>query len=156
MRNIPKEYPTELNDEDLLNLIREYSKEATDAGRSTGYSVGPSYYKEMVDIGQSEINNRIQKNLFTQIEKLTTEISLLKEDNKVSSKRNFWLSIITIALAIITVFLGFLTITDSKNSQGSDTTWKNNQTELLKKNNSELQNIKIEIIKSNLIKKSKI
>ncbi|MGI4750320.1 MAG: hypothetical protein ACRYFB_06780 [Janthinobacterium lividum] len=151
MRNtIPKEYPTELNNEDLLNLIKEYSKEATDAGRSTGYSVGPSYYKEMVDIGQSEINNRIQKNLFTQIEKLTTEIGLLKEDNKASSKTNLRLSIITIVLAILTVCLSFLTITDSNTSQNSETVWRKSLIELFNKNNSELQNIKLEITNSRI------
>ena len=65
MPTIPKEYPTELTDEELVKLITKYSTAATIAGRPTNYSVGPSYWKEMVDLGQSELSNRVQKKLVT-------------------------------------------------------------------------------------------
>jgi hypothetical protein len=69
-------------------LIKQYSKNATLAGRSEQYVTGPSYWKQMVELGQIEISNRIQNNLFSEIGKLTNEIKLLKEDNRTSGRIN--------------------------------------------------------------------
>ena len=107
MPTIPKEYPIKLNDEELLQLITEYSIEATVAGRPSNYSAGPSYWKEMVDLGQSELNNRVQKNLLHEIGNLKNEIKLLKEDNEKSGRLNKRLNYITIGLALITGIVGY-------------------------------------------------
>ena len=110
MPTIPKEYPTELTDEELIKLITEYSVAATIAGRPSNYSVGPSYWKEMVDLGQSELSNRVQKNLLLEIGNLKTEIRFLKEDNEKSGRINKRLNYITIALAIITGIVGYMSL----------------------------------------------
>lgn len=110
MPQIPKEYPTELSDVELMKLITEYSIAATVAGRPSNYSVGPSYWKEMVDLGQSEISNRVQKNLLLEIGNLKNEISLLKEDNEKSGRINKRLNYITIGLAIITGIVGYMSL----------------------------------------------
>lgn len=145
---IPEEYPSQLSNEELLELIKKYSKQATIAGRSEQYVTGPSYWKEMVELGQLEISNRIQNNLFSEIGKLTTEIKLLKEDNKKSGRINFALSILTIILAIITGYLGYITLDYSKSSGVTDAKWKSDQIELLKKNNSGLESIKNALMNS--------
>lgn len=110
MPQIPKEYPTELSDEELMNLITEYSIAATVAGRPSNYSVGPSYWKEMVDLGQNELSNRVQKNLLVEIGNLKNEIRLLKEDNEKSGRTNKRLNYITIGLAIITGIVGYMSL----------------------------------------------
>lgn len=110
MPTIPKEYPTELPDEELVKLITEYSTAATTAGRPSNYSVGPSYWKEMVDLGQSELSNRVQKNLLLEIGNLKDEIRLLKEDNEKSGRINKRLNYITIVLAIITGIVGYMSL----------------------------------------------
>lgn len=110
MPTIPKEYPTELTDEELVKLIVEYSIAATIAGRPSNYSVGPSYWKEMVDLGQSELSNRVQKNLLLEIRNLKNEIRLLKEDNEKSGSINKRLNYITIGLAIITGIVGYMSL----------------------------------------------
>lgn len=109
MPTIPKEYPSELTDDELIKRIAEYSIAATVAGRpSSNYGVGPSYWKEMVDLGQSELSNRVQKNLLIEIKNLKDEIKLLKEDNEKSGRINKRLNYITIGLAIITGIVGYL------------------------------------------------
>ena len=110
MPTIPKEYPTALTDEELVKLISEYSIAATIAGRPSNYSVGPSYWKEMVDLGQSELSNRVQKNLLIEICNLKNEIGLLKEDNKKSGRINKRLNYITIGLAVITGIVGYMSL----------------------------------------------
>ncbi len=110
MPTIPKEYPSGLRDEELIRLIEEYSIEATTAGRPSNYVVGPSYWKEMVDIGQNELSTRVQKNLLIEISNLKNEIKLLKEDNEKSGIINKRLNFITIGLAIITGIIGYLSL----------------------------------------------
>jgi hypothetical protein len=110
MPTIPKEYPSELTDDELVKLITEYSIAATVAGRPSNYSVGPSYWKEMVDLGQSELSNRVQKNLLLEIRNLKDEIKLLKEDTEKSGRINKRLNYITIGLAIITGIVGYMSL----------------------------------------------
>jgi hypothetical protein len=110
MPTIPEEYPVELTDEELVKLITEYSIAATVAGRPSNYSVGPSYWKEMVDLGQSELSNRVQKNLLLEIGNLKNEIRLLKEDNEKSGRINKRLNYITIGLAVITGIVGYMSL----------------------------------------------
>jgi len=142
MKNeIPEDYPGQLSNEDLLELIKQYSKRATIAGRSETYVTGPSYWKEMVELRQIEISNRIQNNLFIEIGKLTTQIELLKKDNRKSGRINHALSVLTIILAILTGYLGYITLDYSKTSGVTDAKWKSDQTELLKKSNHQLENI---------------
>jgi hypothetical protein len=110
----------------------------------------------MVELGQIEISNRIQNNLFSEIGKLTNEIKLLKEDNRASGRINFALSILTIVLAIITGYLGYITLDYSKSSGVTDGKWKSEQTELLKKNNSVLGSIKNALMNSSTTLKDSI
>lgn len=156
MRNVISEnYPNGLNNEELLEAIKDYSKEATIAGRpNSQYVVGPSYWKEMVEIGQSEIANRIQINLFEEIKKLTIEIKYLKDDNRKSSKINLILSTLTIFLAILTVILSYITWEYSKTSVKSDSTWQKELIQVLNQNNVELKEIKSEIMHSNNLHKN--
>ena len=132
---IPEEYPTDISDEQLIELIKKYSKEATVAGRPSNYVIGPSYWKEMTELGQHEISNRIQKQLFTEIQNLKIEIKLLKDDNKKSGIINQILSFFTIFLAVITGVIGYLTLDYSKSSQDYDVKWKNSVIEELKNQN---------------------
>lgn len=141
MAEIPKNYPAGLSDSDLINLINVYSESATVAGRPSNYSVGPSYWKEMAELGQNELNNRIQKNLLTEISNLKTEITLLKDDNKVSGRINKWLAIITIALALITGYIGYLSLEATKFANSDGLTKKENQNTILKENNLLLDKI---------------
>ena len=151
MKNVISEnYPNELNSDELLVAIKEYSKNATVAGRpNSGCTIGPSYWKEMVEIGQNEIANRIQRNLFDEIKKLTIEIKSLKEDNRKSGKINIILSTLTILLAVLTIILSYITWDYSKTSVKSDSIWQKELIQILNQNNAELEEIKLEIINSN-------
>lgn len=64
----------------------------------------------MVDLGQSELSNRVQKNLLLEINNLKNEIRLLKEDNEKSGRVNKRLNYITIGLAVITGIVGYLSL----------------------------------------------
>ncbi|RZL02304.1 MAG: hypothetical protein EOO89_29755 [Pedobacter sp.] len=152
MKNeIPEEYPALLDNEQLVELIKQYSKRATVAGRSEQYVVGPSYWKEMVELGQIEISNRIQNGLFSEIGKLANEIKLLKDDNRKSGRTNFVLSLLTIFLAVLTGYLGYITLDYSKSSAMTDARWKQDQIELLNQGNLELVKINKALTENSLL-----
>ena len=74
MPTIPKEYPLGLSDDELIKLVKDFSIYATEAGRPGNYVVGPSYWKEMAELGQNELSNRIQRKLLIEIINLKEEI----------------------------------------------------------------------------------
>ena len=117
MPEIPKEYPTELPDDELIKLIRDYSIQATVAGRPSNFATGPSYWKEMSELGQNEISNRIQKHLLIEIGNLKNEIIILKRDNRRSGLINRILSFLTICLAIATICIGYQSLHISKSEK---------------------------------------
>jgi hypothetical protein len=153
MAEIPKNYPAGLTDNELIELISTYSESATVAGRPSTYSVGPSYWKEMAELGQNELNNRIQKNLLSEISNLKTEIILLKEDNKISGRINKWLALITIALAIITGYIGYLSLDAARIANSDVTTKKESQNLISKESNLLLEKIYNELKLSDSLRK---
>jgi hypothetical protein len=139
MPKIPKEYPTELPDDELLRLIRDYTIEATVAGRPSNYVTGPGYWKEMSDLGQNEISNRIQKRLLVEISNLKEEISILKKDNKRSGFINRILSFLTICLAFITIYIGYQSLSIAKSDKADIKSKQAAEMIIFQENNRTLQ-----------------
>lgn len=111
MTFLPEEYPTGLTDVELIKIIDNCSIQATRAGRpNSGISAGVSYWKEMAELGQNEINNRVQINLLLEINKLKDEIILFKVENEKSGRLNKKLNYITIGLAILTGILAIVSL----------------------------------------------
>ena len=117
MLTIPENYPSELSDSELINLVKECSVKATRAARpNSNVSAGVSYWKEMAELGQNEINLRIQKDFINEMNLLKKEIINFKEENNKSSLINRRLTRITIVLAIFTLLstllLGFIRLSN--------------------------------------------
>jgi hypothetical protein len=71
---ISEEYPVGINDSELIEIVKSCSTAATRAARpDSNISAGVSYWKEMAELGQNEINTRVQKNLLTEISNLKEE-----------------------------------------------------------------------------------
>ncbi|MEN9548465.1 MAG: hypothetical protein RIR12_1056 [Bacteroidota bacterium] len=140
---IPNGYPSKISDNELIKFIEVYSNAATVAGRSSNYNNGPNYWKEMVDLGQNEISYRVQKNLLTEISNLKQEITLLKEDNEKSGNTNKRLNYITIFLALITGFIGYLSLCSTKPEKHNGRTIQNLQLEQLKAINQTIDSLVI-------------
>ncbi|NOU18376.1 MAG: hypothetical protein HOO91_12540 [Bacteroidales bacterium] len=145
MPEIPKEYPTELSDEELLKLIRECTIQATVVGRSSSYAANPQYWKEMAELGQNEVSNRTQKNLLIEIGNLKEEITLLKRDNKISGRINSILSFLTIILAFITIYIGYQSLNITKSGKVDGESKQTTEMRILQENNTTLQAIYEEI-----------
>ena len=132
---IPDNYPDKLSTEKLIEVISscfEISISATK--KDSNYSLGPAYYNSMAELGQIELNKRIQQNLLFVIEKQ-------RKDNKTSGIINKVLSIITIILAITTIYFGQKTLSFAENDEQSDNKWRTEQIKLLKTTNAELKSI---------------
>jgi len=111
MITIPENYPNGLNDSELINLVQKCSVRATRAARPNSNIVaGVSYWKEMAELGQNEINLRIQKNFIDEMNSLKKEIINFKEENNKSSIINRRLTYVTIILAMLTLSLGFISL----------------------------------------------
>lgn len=157
---IPKDYPSKLSTEDLINEIEKYAQIATRASSDKQYVLGPAYWREISVLGQNELNLRLQKELSTEIGNLKTEIAELKKNNKRSGRQTIFLSIATILIACITLIIGYKTLNFSEADQESDQKWKEeqiflleSQNQLLKDNNTKLDSL---IILNNMkSKKSK-
>ena len=148
MPTIPKEYPAGLTNDELIKHIETYSIEATVAGRPSNYVVGPSYWKEMTELGQNELTNRVQANLLKEIVRLKEEITKLKEDNEKSGKINKRLNYITISLAIITGIIGYLSLYATWPEKSNGETFPSLQLKELQKNRALLQEISIKLDKA--------
>lgn len=132
---IPDNYPDKLSTDKLIEVISscfEISVKATK--KNSNYRLGPAYYNSMAELGQIELNKRIQQDLLDLIEKQ-------RKDNKMSGGINKILAIITIVLAITTIYFGRETLSFAQIDEQSGNKWKAEQIELLKTTNSELKNI---------------
>lgn len=58
MANIPDNYPHGLKDQDIENSIKEYSQEIA---RNSGNPLATSIYSPLIQLGQSELQNRQTK-----------------------------------------------------------------------------------------------
>lgn len=130
---IQNNYPTELSDQELLEKIKELNKMVTRVTKpGSNYSLGPSYYLSMMQLGQYELTKRIQANLLQ-------EISRQRESNRRVQLINWFLSALTIILAIVTIHFGRESIKYAKSDQESDLEWQREQIFELKNQNSELK-----------------
>lgn len=71
---IPNTFPDEMTNEEIKNVISECAKRSTDVTKpNANVSLGTSYYVSMIQLGQSELNNRIQSGLLDLIKKENTQ-----------------------------------------------------------------------------------
>lgn len=146
---LPDNYPQELSNEELIDEISRCSYKAVSATRiGSNYSLGPNFYKSMAELGQLELTKRIQMDLCSIIEKQ-------RIDNRKSTRINWALSSLIIGLAIITLYIGSMSLNITQNDGESVNRWKDEQLELLMNNNTELIKIKEALIEKN-IENSKI
>ncbi len=67
---IPNTFPDEMTNEEIQNVISECAKRATNVTKpNVNATLGASYYVSMIQLGQSELNNRIQSGLLDLIKK---------------------------------------------------------------------------------------
>lgn len=132
---IPDSYPHKLSNEKIMEIISSCSEISVKATKkNSNYSLGPSFYNSMAELGLVELNKRNQQDLLKVIEQQ-------RLDNKRAGLINKALSVITIILAFSTIYIGRESLHFSKNNEVSDIQWKTEQIELLKQNNIELKNI---------------
>lgn len=157
---IPKDYPSKLSTEDLIKEIDKYTQIATHASGDKQYVLGPAYWREISVLGQNELNLRLQKELCTEISNLKTEIYELKKNNKRSGRQTIFLSVTTILIACVTLFIGYKTLAFSEADQESDKKSRDEQISLLKSENDLLKNSinrldSIIVLNNEIIKKRK-
>tara|TARA_R110002051_G_scaffold302034_1_gene370301 strand:- start:61 stop:513 length:453 start_codon:yes stop_codon:yes gene_type:complete len=132
---IPNTFPDGMTDEEIQNVISECAKRATNVTKpNVNVSLGANYYVSMIQLGQSELNNRIQSGL----------LDLIKKENQQNKKSKFinWvLTGLTIVLALITLYIGNKSLGFAESDQKSDEVWQTEQIELLKKQNQELEQL---------------
>lgn len=132
---IPNTFPDQMTNDDIKKVISECAKGVTNITRpNVNVSLGANYYVSMIQLGQSELNNRIQTGL----------LELLEKENKQNRKSTFinWiLTGLTIALALITLYIGNRSLGFAESDQQSDQIWQSEQINLLKKQNRELNKL---------------
>jgi hypothetical protein len=100
---IPKTYPQDFSDLEILQSIQKYSDDIRRFSRATNTVLGTSYYHTIIDLGYQELNKRNQEKFLQQVERLNQE-------NEKSGRLNFRLTIITIILAVLSILLSAITI----------------------------------------------
>ena len=141
---ISNSFPKEMTNEEIQEVISECSKRATNVTKpNVNVSLGANYYISMIELGQTELNTRIQSELLNLIARQN-------ESNKKSTLINWVLTGFTIILAFITLYIGNESLGFAESDQNSDEIWQKEQIELLKK-----QNIQLKKINQNLIEKTK-
>lgn len=129
-----------MSNEEIQAVITECAKRATNVTKpNVNVSVGANYYVSMIELGQSELNKRIQSSLLNLIEKQNRE-------NKKSSIINWVLTGLTITLALITLYIGNRSLGFAESDQTSDEIWQTEQIRLLKKQNEELKKLNQNIL----------
>ena len=137
---IPNTFPDEMTNVEIQNVISECAKRATNVTKpNVNVSLGASYYVSMIQLGQSELNNRIQSGLLDLIKKENLQ-------NKKSTFINWILAGLTITLALLTLYIGNKSLRFAESDQKSDEVWQTEQVQLLKKQNSELKKINTNLI----------
>jgi hypothetical protein len=110
MKEIPKTYPQQLSDSEILEIIETNSENIRRYSWATNVVLGTSYYHTIIDLGYQELNKRNQAKFLNQVERLNQE-------NEKSGKISFRLNIITIILAILSIFLSIVTIFHKDDSE---------------------------------------
>jgi hypothetical protein len=137
---IANTFPDKMTNEEIQIVISECAKKATNVTKPNVHvTLGASYYVSMIQLGQSELNNRIQSGLLDLIKKEKTQ-------NKKSIFINWVLTGLTIALALLTLYIGNKSLGFAESDQKSDEVWQTEQIELLNKQNSELKKINTNLI----------
>ncbi|WP_397363860.1 hypothetical protein [Olleya sp. R77988] len=132
---IPNTFPKEMSNEEIQQVISDCAHRATIVTKpNVNVSLGANYYVSMIELGQSELNNRIQSGLLDLIKKENAQ-------NKKSTFINWLLTGLTIALALITLFIGNKALGFAESDQKSDEIWQTEQIELLEKQNQELKQL---------------
>ena len=132
---IPNTFPKEMSNEEIQQVISDCAHRATIVTKpNVNVSLGANYYVSMIELGQSELNNRIQSGLLDLIEKENAQ-------NKKSTFINRLLTGLTIALALITLFIGNKALGFAESDQESDEIWQTEQIELLEKQNQEIKRL---------------
>jgi hypothetical protein len=70
---IPKTYPQQFSDSEILETIETYSENIRKYSRSTNIVLGTSYYHTIIDLGYQELNKRNQAKFLKQVERLNQE-----------------------------------------------------------------------------------
>mgnify|MGYP000959727159 CR=1 FL=1 len=139
---IPNTFPSEMTNDEIREIISKCERIVTNVTKpGSNVSLGASYYVSMIELGQTELNKRIQSGLLELIEKQN-------KSHRKSSIINWVLSALTIILAFTTIFIGSESLKFAKSDQDSDEIWQKEQIELLRKQNEKL-------IEMNLILKSR-
>ncbi|WP_442846117.1 hypothetical protein [Leeuwenhoekiella sp. H156] len=137
---IPNSFPDEMSNEEIQNVISECAKRVTNVTKpNVNVTLGANYYVSMIQMGQSELNNRIQSGLLELIEKENKQ-------NKKATSINWILTGLTIMLALITLNIGNKSLGFAKSDQESDEIWQSQQIELLEKQIQELRQLNEKLI----------
>ncbi|WP_298762037.1 hypothetical protein [uncultured Psychroserpens sp.] len=132
---IPNTFPKEMSIDEIQKVISDCAHKATIVTRpNTNVSLGANYYVSMIQLGQSELNNRIQSGHLELIKKQ-------KKANQKSTVINWVLTALTIALALITLYIGNKSLGYAESDQISDEIWQKEQIILLEKQNAELKKL---------------
>ena len=128
--------------EEIREVISECAKRATNVTKPNANVVlGANYYVSMIELGQTELNKRIQTGLLDLIEKQN-------KANQKTSVVNWILTGLTIVLALITLYIGNRTLEFAESDQRSDEVWQMEQIDLLEKQNTELRKLNENLIES--------
>ncbi len=133
---IPSNYPKGHSDEDIRKIIDDCAIEVSSPSKPGKLTTtGSSYYASIIQLGQTELNQRIQEKS--------------NKSNKMLSIISIALGIITILLAITSIYYGQKQVYFAQTDQTSDHDWRNSQIELLERNIEELEKANILLLKLN-------
>jgi hypothetical protein len=125
-------YPNKMSSDEIQKVISECIKQATHVTKpDVNVTLGANYYISMIELGQTELNKRIQSGL----------MNLIEKQNKAAKRAsiiNWILTCLIIVLALVTLQIGNRTLGFAQSDQKSDEVWQMEQIELLKKQNAEL------------------
>ena len=129
---ITESYPDKLSDSEVQEIISKCAERTVRATRKgSNYSLGPSFYNSMAELGINELNKRIQGRLLIELEKQRKNNNRAELTNKV-------LTFITIILAFVTLYIGGKSLEFAESDMKSDGVWQQEQIEQLKQNNDVL------------------
>ncbi|MAU14151.1 hypothetical protein [Flagellimonas sp.] len=118
---IPDSYPAGLENEEIQKIISDCTQRVSRMTRpNVNVSLGANFFISMIQLGQSELNNRIQSDLLQLIEQQG------KETRKTQTI-NWLLTGLTILLAIITLYIGNKSLGFAESDQLSDEEWRMQQ-----------------------------
>lgn len=145
---IPNTFPSEMTNDEIKGIISKCERIVTNVTKpGSNVSLGASYYVLLIELGQIELNKRIQSGLLELIEKQN-------KSNRKSSIINWVLSALTIILAFTTIYIGSESLKFAKSDQDSDEIWQKEQIELLRKQNEQLKEMNQILTTKDSIKKN--